>query len=128
MDLQKKDNACYYSFHNAGVHALAAVLYHQYKEPSKTQHHIEQLLGYLDISLRADTPDELLFGRAGYLSCLLFVKKYVSKDVYENLEFDQTMRRVFLRLLESGKEMAVKDRLAQAKKLVMHVYIHVQCA
>ena len=96
------------------------MLFHQYKEHSKTQHHIEQLLGYLDTSLRADTQDELLFGRAGYLSCLLFVKKHVSKDVFEKMEFDQTMRHVFLRLLESGKEMAVKDKLAQAKKLVTH--------
>ena len=105
------------------MHALAAVLYHQYKEPLKTEYHTEQLVSLLDGSLQPNTPDELLFGRAGYLSSLLFVKKHIPKDVCEKLELDGAMKKVFTRLVESGKEQGLRDGLGRAKKSVAFTII-----
>ena len=100
-------------FHPTGVHALAAVIYNQYKEPPKTQYHLEKLLSFLSQCLAIDTPDELLFGRAGFLSCLLFVKKHLPSELCEKLQISSVMRQVFDCIISSGQEQASHDPTAK---------------
>ena len=109
----------YYYYHDAGIHALAAVLYSQYKEPLKVEYHMEQLLSFLEESLQANTPDELLFGRAGYLSCLLLVRKHISKEICDKMALDKSMKLVFTELVKSGKQQSLQDRDTRAKKSVL---------
>ena len=106
-----------------GIHALSAILYNEYKEPIKTLYHMEQLLSFLEESLSDNTPDELLFGRAGYLSCLLLVKKHIPKEICDRMELERAMKQVFTKLVQSGKEQGIRDHVSRANKLVSHVYI-----
>ena len=47
--------------------------------------------------------DEVLYGRAGFLSSLLFVKKHVGAELSGVSELVPAMRKVFDLIIESGK-------------------------
>lgn len=70
---------------------------------SKTEENLRNLLALLPSCLSERAADEILYGRAGYLFCLLFVKKHVSKELCGRMGLDETARRVFDALMESGK-------------------------
>ena len=71
---------------------------------SRTENQLHRLLGLLSSCLSKAAADEILFGRAGYLFCLLFVMKYVSKEVCNRLGLERVARQVFDALMESGKK------------------------
>lgn len=52
---------------------------------TKSESHLQQLLGLLPLLSSKDMPDELLYGRAGYLYALLHVKKSLPEE-HEALE------------------------------------------
>jgi hypothetical protein len=43
----------------------------------------------LALNLKSDLPDEVLYGRAGFLLALLFIKKHVSEDAIDNRSISQ---------------------------------------
>ncbi|KAG0420248.1 hypothetical protein HPB47_003588, partial [Ixodes persulcatus] len=68
---------------DAGPLAVGAVLYHLLSREEDSRKLVKKLL---DLSkhvapLEADIPDELLYGRVGYLSALLFVRKHIATAV-----------------------------------------------
>lgn len=87
-----------------GIHALAAVIFNETGDNSQSSRQISLLLQYLKSALDSSAADEILYGRAGYLFSLLFVKNHVSKELLEGVEIDLTMRKVFDEILESGKK------------------------
>ena len=70
---------------------------------SKTEEHLYNLLSLLPSCLDEKSVDEILYGRAGYLFCLLFVKKHISKQVGERLELEKAARQVFDTIVAHGK-------------------------
>ena len=87
-----------------GIHALAAVIFNETGDNSQSSRQISLLLQYLKSALDSSAADEILYGRAGYLFSLLFVKNHVSKDLLEGVEIDLAMRKVFDEILGSGKK------------------------
>lgn len=71
---------------------------------SKTEEHLYNLLSLLPSCLDEEAVDEILYGRAGYLFCLLFVKKHISKQAGERLELEKAARQVFDALVANGKK------------------------
>ena len=71
---------------------------------SRTEEQLRKLLLLLPSALSPAAPDEVLYGRAGFLFCLLFVQKHVSKELCERMSLLASARQVFDALLESGKK------------------------
>lgn len=69
---------------DAGPLAVGAVLYNLLEEFSESQDCLRKLLDLHHQVLRDESlPDELLYGRVGYLFALLFVQKHLGKDVVD---------------------------------------------
>lgn len=64
---------------------------------------MRHLLSYLGSSLSERAPDEVLYGRAGFLSSLLFVRKHVSKEFCARVGLEAAARQVFDAIMTSGK-------------------------
>lgn len=122
LDKKSQESGIAFYIGATGVHALAAVIYNQYKEPPKTQYHLEKLISFLSRCLAIDTPDELLFGRAGFLSCFLFVKKHLPSELCEKLQISSVMRQVFDCIISSGQEQASHDPTAKRMCLKYFFY------
>lgn len=57
------------------------------------------------VSVMHESPDEILYGRAGYLFALLFVNKYVNgKEVIPPNHIEKVINAI----LKSGKQLATK--------------------
>ena len=65
---------------DAGIYALASVVYCRANQLDKSKECLELLLSQCDKALQVEE-DEVLYGRAGYLFCLLFVEKYLPGDL-----------------------------------------------
>uniref|UniRef100_G1KTY8 LanC like glutathione S-transferase 2 n=1 Tax=Anolis carolinensis TaxID=28377 RepID=G1KTY8_ANOCA len=93
---------------DAGPLAVGAVVYHKLKNDTESKECITKLLQLQRIVLAtdADLPDELLYGRAGYLYALLYL----------NTEIDpETVPQSFIKevvdcIIESGKNLSREER------------------
>ena len=74
-------------------------------ELSQSVQQVSLLLGFLKSALEKSAADEILYGRAGYLYSLLFVKNHVAKELLEGLGMESAMRKVFDAILTSGKKL-----------------------
>jgi len=123
----------------AGPLAVAALVYHVIGQQEKSQECIARLVGMSDQVLSDESlANEVLFGRAGYLFSLLFVKREVNKSAVE----DRTLNEIISRLMELGRQMAEREHseaglmfewhdkkyLGAAHGLAGIVYILMQCA
>ncbi|XKL65757.1 hypothetical protein PGB90_009177 [Kerria lacca] len=95
---------------DAGILALAAVLYHKSNDHSKTASCLQKLLTCSKYTVLSESdssvPDELLYGRAGYLYALLFVRKNLpSRHIPESL-----IAEVVNAIINSGKIAAAKAK------------------
>ena len=99
---------CEKSF-SVGIHSMAAVIYMMAGHLSRTEEQICKVLDLKTSCLDEKAPDEVLFGRAGYLFCLLFLKKYLPKEVVDRLELSKAARQVFEKLIAQGKGKNVSD-------------------
>ncbi|XP_039256970.2 lanC-like protein 2 [Styela clava] len=95
---------------DAGPLAIGAVVYHTLgrKEDSKTC--VNNLLAMLESVLPLDQEiyDEMLYGRAGYLYSLLYVRKHVENSGIK----DEAINRVIHSIIESGKLTASNKQSA----------------
>lgn len=78
------------------------------------------LLTFLPSSLSKAAPDEILYGRAGYLFCLLFVQCHTSKELCERVGLLAASRKVFDAIIESGKKNS--GLIPPATGYVLYVY------
>ena len=93
-------------YDHTGIHALAAAIFSVSGDHSKASHHLSLLLGYLPSALDGSAADEILYGRAGYLFCLLFVRSHVAKELLEGIGLESAMRKVFDAIIKSGKKLS----------------------
>ncbi|KAL1006341.1 hypothetical protein UPYG_G00071080 [Umbra pygmaea] len=96
---------------DAGPLAVAAVVHHRLKNQSESRECLTKLLHLQRgaVSADCDMPDELLYGRAGYLYSLLYVNKEIGPDTVD----DSTITMVVTAILESGKNMAKEEKKAE---------------
>ena len=66
-------------------------------------------MSYLPYALHSSAADEVLYGRAGLLFCLLMVWKYVGKERCERFGVDTVMRKVFDATAKSGEDKSSLD-------------------
>ncbi|XP_032513938.2 lanC-like protein 2 isoform X2 [Danaus plexippus] len=91
---------------DAGPLAIATVISHKLgtRRPNYLPDYRELSVRLLNLgSLLNDSPDELLYGKAGYLYSLLFVNKYVHG---RNVISDDHIEKVASLILKSGKEFS----------------------
>jgi hypothetical protein len=90
--------------YSVGVHALATVIFYVSGDLSKAERHLGKLLAFLPDCLGSEVPDEVLYGRAGYLFCLLMVQKHVSEELWVKMNVSDAVKQTFDALITSGKE------------------------
>lgn len=66
---------------STGVLAQLAVIYHKLNKPNKVTKYVNKLESMCDkVCKDAALPDEVLYGRAGYLYSLLYVQHAISQE------------------------------------------------
>ncbi|RZF38543.1 hypothetical protein LSTR_LSTR006138 [Laodelphax striatellus] len=89
---------------DAGVYAVGAFIYNTTRH-TYAMGLLEKLTAkHEEVCKSSDIPDEILYGRAGYLYALLFVKKYTNLNVEDSI-----IRKVISAILDSGKKLADKN-------------------
>ncbi|XP_042143626.1 glutathione S-transferase LANCL1 isoform X1 [Ixodes scapularis] len=93
---------------DAGPLAVGAVLYHLLGREEDSQKLVKKLLDLSKhvVPLETDIPDELLYGRVGYLSALLFVRKHIATAVVSS----EVIRDVVCSVLESGQRLSARTK------------------
>ncbi|XP_067107832.1 lanC-like protein 2 isoform X2 [Osmerus mordax] len=93
---------------DAGPLAVAAVVHHRLSNHTDSQDCIAKLLQLQRAVLSPDSevPDELLYGRAGYLYALL----YVNKEISPNTVDEGTITKVVTAIVESGKNLSSEEK------------------
>ncbi|XP_041365618.1 lanC-like protein 2 isoform X2 [Gigantopelta aegis] len=90
---------------DAGPLALGAVIYSRLGKNKESKDCLSRLEG-LQHKLEDDSlPDELLFGRVGYLFSLLFVQKQLGPDAMDSTHITKVVKLV----LRSGRTMSERD-------------------
>ncbi|XP_057797341.1 lanC-like protein GCR2 [Salvia miltiorrhiza] len=82
----------------AGVCAVGAVVAHHNGDEKLCQHYVSQLK---EIKLSTDLPDELLYGRAGFLWACLFLNKHIGPNTVSS----NRMRAVVNAIIRSGRQL-----------------------
>ncbi|KAG5268721.1 hypothetical protein AALO_G00215710 [Alosa alosa] len=87
---------------------ISIVTHHRLKNQAETQDCISKLLQLQRsvLSPDSDVPDELLYGRAGYLFALLYVNKEIGPDTVD----EATITKVVTAILESGKNLSKEEK------------------
>ncbi|XP_077410603.1 lanC-like protein 2 [Vanacampus margaritifer] len=91
---------------DAGPLAVGAVVHHKLGNTADSNDCLSRLL-QLQLSvlgLDSETPDELLYGRAGYLYALLYVNKEIGGDTVD----EATVAKVVAPIIESGKNLSAE--------------------
>ncbi|KAL1821673.1 hypothetical protein ACET3Z_016542 [Daucus carota] len=89
-------------FGRAGVYALGAVISKHMKDSKMLDYYLTK---FKEIELTKDLPDELLFGRAGFLWACLFLNKHIGEGTIPSMH----MRVVAEELIAKGRKMGSKD-------------------
>ncbi|XP_047973239.1 lanC-like protein GCR2 [Salvia hispanica] len=82
----------------AGVYALGAVVAHHNGDKELCQHYVSH---FKEIKLSIDLPDELLYGRAGFLWACLFLNKHIAPNTVSS----NRMRVVVNEIMRSGRKL-----------------------
>ncbi|KAB0379030.1 hypothetical protein FD755_010608, partial [Muntiacus reevesi] len=93
---------------DAGPLAVGAVVYHKLKSDCESQECITKLLQLQRtiVSRDSDLPDELLYGRAGYLYALL----YVNTEIGPGAVCESAIKEVVSAIIESGKALSREEK------------------
>ncbi|XP_006861978.1 PREDICTED: lanC-like protein 2 [Chrysochloris asiatica] len=96
---------------DAGPLAVGAVVYHKLKSDCESQECIAKLLQLQRsiVSGESELPDELLYGRAGYLYALL----YLNTEIGPGTVCESAIREVVSAIIESGKTLSREERKAE---------------
>uniref|UniRef100_A0A8C8XCL6 LanC like glutathione S-transferase 2 n=1 Tax=Panthera leo TaxID=9689 RepID=A0A8C8XCL6_PANLE len=95
---------------DAGPLAVGAVVYHKLKSDCESQECITKLLQLQKtiVCRDSDLPDELLYGRAGYLYALL----YLNTEIGPGTVCESAIKEVVNAIIESGKTLSREERKA----------------
>ncbi|XP_050204544.1 lanC-like protein GCL2 [Mercurialis annua] len=85
----------------AGVCALGAVAAKYANDKDLQNHYLNQ---FGEVKLSKDHPDELLYGRSGYLWACLFINKHIGDDTIPRT----TIRAVTAEILKTGRALTKK--------------------
>ncbi|XP_041823702.1 lanC-like protein 2 [Melanotaenia boesemani] len=93
---------------DAGPLAVAAVVHHKLNNAAESMDCVSRLLQLQRsvLSPDAEMPDELLYGRAGYLYALLYINKEIAADIVD----ETTITKVVTSIVESGKNMSAQQK------------------
>ncbi|KAM9337790.1 lanC-like protein 2 [Symphorus nematophorus] len=93
---------------DAGPLAVGAVVHHKLNNTADSKDCLSRLLQLQRSVLSPDSemPDELLYGRAGYLYALL----YVNKEIGANTVDEDTIAKVVTAIVESGKNLSAEQK------------------
>ncbi|CAG5895720.1 unnamed protein product [Menidia menidia] len=93
---------------DAGPLAVGAVVHHKLNNTADSSECLTRLLQLQRSVLSPDSevPDELLYGRAGYLYALLYVNKEMGADVVD----ESTITKVVTAIVESGKSLSAEQK------------------
>ncbi|XP_052029773.1 lanC-like protein 2 [Apodemus sylvaticus] len=93
---------------DAGPLAVGAVIYHKLKSECESQECITKLLQMhrTIICQESELPDELLYGRAGYLYALL----YLNTEIGPGTVGETAIKEVVTAIIESGKSLSKEER------------------
>uniref|UniRef100_A0A8C1R0R6 LanC lantibiotic synthetase component C-like 2 (bacterial) n=1 Tax=Cyprinus carpio TaxID=7962 RepID=A0A8C1R0R6_CYPCA len=93
---------------DAGPLAVGAVVHHHLKNQTESQECLTKLLQLQRSVLGADAdlPDELLYGRTGFLYALLYVHTEIGPDAVDH----HTIIKVVTAILESGKNLSKEEK------------------
>lgn len=84
----------------SGPLSLGAVIFHKYGKKDQSEHAISELKSLLPhvISEHREVPDELLYGRCGYLFSLLYINRNISPPPIES----DIIKQVIAAIIKSG--------------------------
>ncbi|XP_076014434.1 lanC-like protein 2 [Genypterus blacodes] len=93
---------------DAGPLAVGAVVHHKLGNTDDSKECLTKLLQLHRLVLSPDsqTPDELLYGRTGYLYALLYVNKEIGADTVD----ETTIATVVTAIVESGKNLSAEEK------------------
>lgn len=105
---------------DAGPLAVAAVVYHRLQRPQEVDECISRLLQlYQNVVMGAGgLPDELLYGRMGYLYALLYINQQLGHDKIP-LQYIQQISEA---VLASGENLAKSFRVQEQSPLMFEWY------
>uniref|UniRef100_A0A8C9FZD3 Glutathione S-transferase LANCL1 n=1 Tax=Pavo cristatus TaxID=9049 RepID=A0A8C9FZD3_PAVCR len=101
---------------DAGPLAVAAVIYHKLQDHKQSEDCITRLLHLHKVDPRV--PDELLYGRMGYLYALLFVNKHFGEEKIPQSHIQQVCEAV----VASGESLAKRRNFATKSPLMYEWY------
>ncbi|KAK2526139.1 Lancl1 [Columba guinea] len=101
---------------DAGPLAVAAVVYHKLQNQKQSKDCITRLLHLHKLDSRV--PDELLYGRMGYLYALLFVNKHLGKEKIPQSLIQQVCEAV----VASGESLAKRRNFTEKSPLMYEWY------
>uniref|UniRef100_A0A673C212 LanC lantibiotic synthetase component C-like 2 (bacterial) n=2 Tax=Sphaeramia orbicularis TaxID=375764 RepID=A0A673C212_9TELE len=89
---------------DAGPLAVGAVVHHRLNNSSDSKDCVSRLLTLQRsvLSPDSDMPDELLYGRAGFLFALLYINKEMGEDTVDK----ETISKVVSSILDSGQSLS----------------------
>ncbi|KAM9489259.1 lanC-like protein 2 [Clarias gariepinus] len=93
---------------DAGPLAVAAVVHHKLNNQADSKECLTKLLQLQRsvISPDSEIPDELLYGRAGYLYALLYVNKEIGPEMVD----ENIIAKVVTAILEAGKNLSRDEK------------------
>ncbi|CAG2102460.1 unnamed protein product, partial [Medioppia subpectinata] len=97
---------------DSGVLSIASVIHHlkgNQNECNSSLNTLKSMVKYCT-DIGSDTPDELLYGRSGFLYSLLYVRKFVPTS-HQIIE-DKDIRAVVDAIIKSGQRSAQKDNMS----------------
>ncbi|XP_078407780.1 glutathione S-transferase LANCL1 isoform X3 [Cetorhinus maximus] len=97
---------------DAGPLAVAAVVHHKLRQTQESDSYINQLLRLHQsvVKLNSRLPDEMLYGRMGYLYALLFVN-----DQFGNEKIPlQYMKQICDAVISSGEKLGSRKRISRS--------------
>lgn len=109
-----------------GVYAVAAVLYSKVGEAEKSEKYVEKLCSLCsEVVSDESLSDELLYGRAGYLYSLLFVKNHLGDETVSDAVLEQVLiwlNRHFASCLNASGELLKLTKILQFHALIISSY------
>uniref|UniRef100_A0A672LY59 Glutathione S-transferase LANCL1 n=2 Tax=Sinocyclocheilus grahami TaxID=75366 RepID=A0A672LY59_SINGR len=108
---------------DAGPLAVAAVVYHRLQKPHEAEECVNRLLHFHQSVVQGNgrLPDELLYGRVGYLYSLIFINH--TCFAFDSL-FDLIMRlfQICDAVLDSGQNLSQKNKIQEQTPLMYEWY------
>ncbi|XP_073489654.1 glutathione S-transferase LANCL1 [Aquarana catesbeiana] len=105
---------------DAGLYAVASVIFHKLGSAQEADDCVNRVLQMHSTVMKLDSrlPDELLYGRVGYLYTLLFINKHFGDGKIPY----QYMQQVCDIVIQSGENMAAHRRIQNLSPLMYEWY------